>query len=296
MPGLLLTLAFVCCFCLATWIEPWYQTWSAKAGRSASVLNILMGDSRKLFATHFFVKADVYFHSGYYPTIFDRPKSGKSSEMTSHADHHDKDEHHNEKTQPGEKDEHHEYSSEGLDFLDVPKDWIERFGRHFFPVEHTHLGKNGDEREILPWLKISAELDPQRIETYVTAGYWLHHRLGKPDEAEQFLREGLRANPDSYEILSELGEVYFENKNEPDVARNLWELALQKWNRQKNSDAKPNDFAHEQILVQLVKLEEQEQNLPQLLFYLEELKKIAFDTKMIDQEIQEVRARLAQKN
>ncbi len=30
-----------------------------------------LGDSRRMFANSFFVKADAYFHSGYYPTIYD---------------------------------------------------------------------------------------------------------------------------------------------------------------------------------------------------------------------------------
>ena len=62
-------------------------------------------------------------------------------------------------------------------FSGRPKDGIERFGRHFFPTIHTHL-HDGNEREILPWLKLSAEMDPTQIETYVTASYWLRTTLG----------------------------------------------------------------------------------------------------------------------
>ena len=57
-------------------------------------------------------------------------------------------------------------------------------------TEHTHL-EGGNEREILPWLRLSAELDPQRVETYTVAAYWLR-AVGKMVEAEHFLREGLR--------------------------------------------------------------------------------------------------------
>ena len=35
-----------------------------------------MGDSQQLFANHFFTKADVYFHSGYYPSVFDQAIGG----------------------------------------------------------------------------------------------------------------------------------------------------------------------------------------------------------------------------
>src|SRR5438309_1796727 len=82
-------------------------------------------------------------------------------------------------------------------------DWIERFGRHFLITQHSHLS-GGNEREILPWLRFSAELDPQRVETYTVAAYWLRS-MGKIVEAERFLRDGLLANPGSPEILFELG-------------------------------------------------------------------------------------------
>ena len=39
------------------------------------------------------------------------------------------------------------------------------------------------------------------FETYTVTAYWLRERMGKVDEAEQFLREGLRENPDSYEFM-----------------------------------------------------------------------------------------------
>ena len=76
-----------------------------------------------------------------------------------------------------------------MHFLGPPRDWIERFGRHFMITEHTHLQGN-NEREILPWLKLASELDPQKIETYTVAAYWLRD-MGKIKEAEGFLREGL---------------------------------------------------------------------------------------------------------
>src|SRR5437588_5679833 len=110
-----------------------------------------------------------------------------------------------------------------MNFLGAPRDWIERFGRHFLITEHTHL-EGGKEREILPWLKLSAELDPQRIDTYTVAAYWLT-RLNKPDDAEKFLREGLRNNPNSYELLFELGRLDYDTYHNAARARNVWQAA-----------------------------------------------------------------------
>ena len=167
------------------------------------VLTTALGDSRKLLARQFYVKADAYFHSGYYPTIFDAAKPSDKLHIAA--------------TAQGQHEE------EGADFLGKPKDWIDSFGRHFFPSEHRHLGedpdhhdehgdehheehgKQGEERELLPWLKLAATLDPERPETYIVTSFWLRSQLDKPNEAEQFLREGLRANPGHPEMLFELG-------------------------------------------------------------------------------------------
>ena len=186
--------------------------WSKRA-QSDNVLKVLFGDGRRLFANHFFIQADVSFHSGYYPSIFDQAHAPKDTRHLT--------------AKEGEPAaEEHEKQ---MNFLGPPRDWIERFGRHFMITEHTHLQGN-NEREILPWLKLSAELDPQKIETYTVAAYWLRD-LGKVKEAEDFLREGLRNNPDSYEILFELGRLYYENNHDPARARNVWELGLRKWSR-----------------------------------------------------------------
>ena len=67
----ILPLLFVLAFTLSTWLEPWFQGWAGNRAESANVLTVALGDSRKLFARQFYVKADAYFHNGYYPTIYD---------------------------------------------------------------------------------------------------------------------------------------------------------------------------------------------------------------------------------
>src|SRR5262245_16837682 len=172
-PILPLALLAVVCFSLATLLQPRATQWSRSA-QSGSVLKVLLGDGRRLFANHFFKQADVAFHSGYYPSIFDQREKPKDSAMAA--------------AQTGHDEEAHEKEFE---FLGQPRDWIEAFGRHFRVTEHTHL-TGGKEREMLPWLRLSAELDPQQVQTYTVASYWLCTKLGKVNEAEQFLREGLR--------------------------------------------------------------------------------------------------------
>ena len=238
-PYLVLLLLASVCFSLAALLQPRAAAWHARED-SGSILKILLGDSRRLFANHFFVQADVSFHSGYYPSIFDQAQAPKDSR-------------HLTAKEGSKEDEEHERS---MNFLGPPADWVERFGRHFMITEHTHL-EGGKEREILPWLRLSAELDPQRIDTYTVAAYWLRN-LGKVKEAEDFLREGWRNNSDSYEILFELGRLYYENYQDSARARNLWELALGKWVAQEPAKQDPDNFKLEQIALNLARLEEKE--------------------------------------
>jgi len=255
--GLMASLAFS----FATWLEPWHATWAGNRGKSANLLQTALGDGRKLFARHVYAKADAYFHNGYYPSIFDHKDDDKTGRLTHTA---------------GLSQDGHDC---GDDHIGKPRDWIDAFSRHFYPSRHSHLGdgkcghdhdhdndshegcahcehceqaqsdkKAGDEREILPWLRLSAELDPESVQTYVVCSYWLRGSMGKVEEAEQFLRMGLRANPGDYELLFELGRIYNEDRKDPERARNLWELGLKNWRERETGKAEPNLFLRAQIL------------------------------------------------
>ena len=282
MSRLALTLAFVCCFSLATHLAPVFDAMQARRGPAASPLLALLGDSRQLFANQFFTMADVYFHSGYYPTIFDARKKEGPSHLDV-ASHEDEDAAKTGKKEPDDDD----------NFMGKPKDWIEEVGRHFIPTVHKHL--DGDTaREMLPWLKLSAEMDPKRIDTYITTAYWLRTRLNKSAEAEQFLRDGLRANPDSYEILLELGRIYSYDRNNPRVARNIWERGLSEWNKQDQAKENPDPHVREELLGELVRDDQKAGNLKQLLADLQELEKTSPNKIGIDKQIQDVKAKLGQ--
>jgi tetratricopeptide (TPR) repeat protein len=283
-PALVLSLLLVGCFAFATRLEVWRQSWTPKVPQSPSLIEAFLGDSRRLFANHFFVKADVYFHSGYYPTMFDSRMSHESSHLTEEINTHEPSPH-----ETPEAHGHEEDHDEAGDFLGRPKDWIDAFGRNFFPSRHSHLDEAGDEREILPWLRISAELDPQRVETYVIAAFWLRNRLGKVNEAEAFLREGWTANRDSYEILFELGRLYNENRKDADRARNVWELALQKWKSQESTKPQPDILSYQQIAGQLARLEEQAGNYAKAVSYLEMLQAFSPNRAEIQKQIEELK-------
>jgi tetratricopeptide (TPR) repeat protein len=273
-PVLILFLLVAACFSLATVIQPRTPAWSNR-GDSGGVLKVLLGDSRKLFANHFFVKADVAFHSGYYPSLFDQAQAPKDTR------------HMTAKEGSTEEEEH----EKAMSFLGPPTDWIERFGRHFFITEHTHLA-GSNEGEILPWLRFSAELDPQRIDTYTVAAFWLRD-LGKVTEAEQFLREGLRNNPASYELLFELGRLYQESYHDLNRARNVWELALRRWQDQESSKKEPDLIGFHQIAIHLARLEEKAGNLSRAIECLEMGAKTSPSPDALQEQITDLKQKLA---
>jgi tetratricopeptide (TPR) repeat protein len=284
-------------FCLATWLLPRFETLPGRRPSQAGLMASILGESRRLFAGQLYLKADVYLHAGFYPSIFDDRE--KFNELR------------NGRTELDPEEAH----VLAFNFLGKPKDWLDRFSRNFYPSEHRHIGESGHhdepggpvghahdagdpvhdagdahdddhsgakgpaglEREILPWLKFSAELDPERIDTYVVAAYWLRTKLNKSDEAEQFLREGLQANPGNAELLFELGRVFMESRNNADRARNIWEMALAGWRKSEEAKSREeqNILLYAQILGNLVKLEFEQKNFAKSLEYLALLKEVS---------------------
>jgi len=237
-------------------------------------MKVLLGDGRRLLANHLFAKADVYFHSGYYPTIFDSTEPPKEKHMLGHE-------------HEGAEQEHEEEE----DFMGKPRNWVDAFSRNFKITKHTHL-ENGREKEILPWLKLSAEMDPHLIETYTVAAYWLANHLGKVSDAEEFLRQGLRENPQSYEILFALGRIYYNQYHDAARARNVWELALKRWRARAAEQKQPNSIDFEQIVVNLGRLEEDQGNLVSAIQYYEQAKQVSPAPQHLQKQIDDLKRKL----
>jgi tetratricopeptide (TPR) repeat protein len=225
-------------FSLATRLDMAASSWS-RADQSGNFLGLMFGDGRKLLGSQFFSMADVYFHSGYYPSIFDQKAEGQKEIIA--ASH-------------GKKEDEEDEKNE--DFLGKPKDWIDAFGRNFKITQHTHL-ESGREREILPWLRLAADLDPNKIETYTVGAFFLREHLNRIDQAEAFLREGLRQNPSSCELLFELGRLYHDSTHDLDHARNVWILGVNRFMALKPDEQKENRIVFEELVVNLAHLEDE---------------------------------------
>src|ERR1051326_4397098 len=130
---LLLSLAL----CLATWLLPRFEALPGRRPNQASLLASLLGESRRLFAGQVFLKADVYLHNGFYPSIFDdREKFNQLRNGKSEID----------------PEEAHILA---FNFLGKPKDWLDRFSRHFYPSQHRHIGDA--DVPAFGWIEMAAE-------------------------------------------------------------------------------------------------------------------------------------------
>jgi tetratricopeptide (TPR) repeat protein len=293
---LLLIALLILCFGLAASLAPQFRAFENNRHQSDNFFSLLLGDSSRVFANSSFAEADAYYHSGFYPTIFDN----KAAFQTAHI-----------AADTGAVASHNQGEDTG--FMGPPRDWIDSFGRHFMPNRHTHLDEGGAEndvadtkevREILPWLKLSAKLDPENIKTYLVTAFWLRTRLNQVPQAEQVLREGLRHNPDDPQLLFELGSICFEDYHNSARARNLWEAALRSWARQApgvpqsdrltlSNENFDNRFIFEKLQTNLAQLEEQAGNLDAAIACWRQAKLASPKPDEIQKHIEELRQKLA---
>lgn len=271
-PVMLLALAFAFAMATGGRLLAWQHS---QRPDSNSVLGRLLGESRRAFAFHFFLKADAYFHQGYYPSVFDAPTTERT--------------HLEETARTDANSARHEHTNTHV----RARDWLEDFGNHFYPSTHRHLERLGEEREILPWLRLAAELDPHRVETYTTAAYWLRERLNRLPDAEAFLRDGLRANPTSAEILLELGRLYADNGRDVPRARAVLEMAATRWFQHEAKKPEPDVSTLARILGQLGDLEERAGNLAAAHAHFARLKPLSPTPDAIQRRLDNLQARLA---
>jgi len=286
---LLLLALLVFCFGLAAGLLPHFQAFENRRRQSNDFFSLLLGNSSKMFANSFFVKADEYYHSGYYPTIFDNNSNFKTPHVAEDT---------------GAVSSHNQ-GGEDESFMGEPRDWLDAFGRHFIPNRHTHLDEGGaaddlsgseNVREILPWLKLSARLDPDNVTTYTVTAFWLRIRMHKDKEAEQVLREGMRNNPQSCEILFELGRLYDESYHDEGRARNVWELAVRYWSAQDDDAKRENRLIFEQITTHLGQLEENAGHLPEAMNWFHAAQTASLAPDLLQKRIDEVKAKMAEQS
>ncbi len=175
-----------------------------------------LGEAKNLISDISYLKADEYYHGGL------KHKECKLGDNYSEPQAHGILAGREEKADELKDDhEHDDECEEFEEFLETEylKRKFSRFNILFrvgraIPVHtHKHLYGN-EERELIPWLYYAVKLNPHNIEAYVVGGYWVGSRLGRVDEALNFLMEGIRYNPNVWQIYSEIGNLYFHQKKD----------------------------------------------------------------------------------
>lgn len=181
----------------------------ARAVRNTSSVAVMLGEVRTAMSDVMFIKSERYLHSGvaFVPHMEEEVLS--VSGAMAHAEEHQAEV--GQTDEPGEEAEQHRTIIRTAD--EDFRGFIGHLERQVKPYQepgdpHTHT----DGTELLPWFRVMTVSDPHYVPGYTTGAFWLKSR--RPDEALAFVDEGIRNNPDAFQIHFAKGQILI------DMARN----------------------------------------------------------------------------
>ena len=77
------------------------------------------------------------------------------------------------------------------------------------PWREEHIEEHGKGIELIPWYRVATLADPHNVRCYIIGAWWLASADGKGriKEAENFIREGIKNNPNDFQLRIMLGEL-----------------------------------------------------------------------------------------
>jgi tetratricopeptide (TPR) repeat protein len=98
------------------------------------------------------------------------------------------------------------------------------------PRAHIHM-KGKRVEEMMPWLWLAIRSNPQDVNTYLVAAFWLaSDDIGKPDLAHEVLKEAQCNIPFHYETQLEDGRIYLKERRTREAKRKF-DAGLAFWPR-----------------------------------------------------------------
>lgn len=222
-------------------VSPSLLTYADMKDSDAAPVVALLGELRANLSYLLLMKTEQYLHSG----VRYRPLSQREIDMGREEIHHDFDApeaeealHPEAEQAPAHEDHSHEHAghahehghSHGAQMV-PPPEWDRRgiFGdldRAVHPYEKEGEMEHGDTREMLPWYRLTTYLNPRFPKAYVIGAFIAASYGGKVGQAEEFLREGLRMNPESIEVKEALGRFLLHRRQKPTDAKPLFVQAI----------------------------------------------------------------------
>lgn len=209
--------------------------------RNESAAALILGEIRSSMSDIIFIKTELYLHSGVaYKLDLDYDAlSSKGNVVEKSRDREITIENILPEDRTGSGDDELQFHCEGAKTV-IPtrqKDFRGMIGelhRRVKPWQDPskpHLHTDG--AELLPWYRLMTLSDPHNIRGYVIGAWWLKHYQKRPQllEAIKFLDEGIRYNPDSYQLYLMKGHINrtLEDHQEARLLyRKAAEIAIQK--------------------------------------------------------------------
>ncbi len=101
------------------------------------------------------------------------------------------------------------------------------------PSKHVHVHGSSGIKEIMPWLDLSIRANPQNLESYLVAAFWLAGEANRKDLALDLLIKAQRNIPFSYQVQMEKGRLLL-HMGKHNEALQAFNAALAFWNKTAN--------------------------------------------------------------
>ncbi|MDA3924308.1 MAG: hypothetical protein PF904_06405 [Kiritimatiellae bacterium] len=174
-----------------------------------SLMSLISDDTRNVISSSMMDKVESYFHGGV------KVDNCSLDDAIEHVMH-DGEESHGEENEQA----HHEVALT----LFNPVLWV---NSKIHAQEHHHLVPKRSV-ELLPWIVAASRASPHNIQSYQIGSYILNRMVGKSQIAIDFLQEGIKNNPASFELEVSLAEIFFNTRKDKERARESFEIALVK--------------------------------------------------------------------
>jgi len=126
-------------------------------------------------------------------------------------------------------------------------DAIGRLAEIVRPTRHEHIG-GGDICEMMPWLRFATLADPENIEAYTGAAFWVaREKKDALPQALGILREARRRNPYDYRVPLQEGSILLHSGDLAGAER-AFDLALRLWPRAERCSEEQTRLAREALL------------------------------------------------